>query len=183
MTRWCAPWTKLESIPVPVSRCSTSSRKSVLPPWNPVRYRGSRSSSPGRGLLVFQAKAKLLYDGAELNLPTLHGVVVRRSYASAHPDVRAVFLQAQLDATEFRNEKPLQAARIFADAHLDVRKAAVLSLTRWAGESDARDALGIALKDSDADVRAYASSCGSAYLITARPSRACAHGGESASRA
>ena len=43
-----------------------------------------------------------------------------------------------------------------ADAHLDVRKAAVLSLTRWAGEAAARDALRIALKDSDADVRAYA---------------------------
>jgi HEAT repeat protein len=42
------------------------------------------------------------------------------------------------------------------DAHLDVRKAAVLSLTRWAAEPAARDALGIALKDSDADVRAYA---------------------------
>ena len=42
------------------------------------------------------------------------------------------------------------------DAHLDVRKAAVLSLTRWAGETAARDALGFALNDSDADVRAYA---------------------------
>ncbi|MBZ4561362.1 hypothetical protein, partial [Mycobacterium avium] len=39
---------------------------------------------------------------------------------------------------------------------LDVRKAAVLALTRWAGEPAARDALGIALKDTDADVRAYA---------------------------
>jgi HEAT repeat protein len=47
-------------------------------------------------------------------------------------------------------------ARAVADAHLDVRKAAVLSLTRWAGEPAARDALSIALKDSDADVRAYA---------------------------
>jgi NitT/TauT family transport system substrate-binding protein len=66
------------------------------------------------GLLVFQNKAKLLYDGAELNLPTLHGVVVRRSYASAHPEVLAAFLQAQLDATDFLNEKPLEAARIVA---------------------------------------------------------------------
>ena len=49
------------------------------------------------GLLVFQGKAKLLYDGAELNLPTLHGVVVRRSYATSHPEVLAAFLQAQLD--------------------------------------------------------------------------------------
>ncbi|WP_310785948.1 fumarate reductase/succinate dehydrogenase flavoprotein subunit [Mycobacterium sp. Z3061] len=42
------------------------------------------------------------------------------------------------------------------DAHLDVRKAAVLSLTRLPGEPAIRDALGIALKDTDADVRAYA---------------------------
>ena len=47
-------------------------------------------------------------------------------------------------------------AEALGDAHLDVRKAAVLSLTRWAGEPAARDALSIALKDGDADVRAYA---------------------------
>ncbi|SPM43232.1 ABC transporter substrate-binding protein [Mycobacterium numidiamassiliense] len=68
------------------------------------------------GLLVYQNKAKLLYDGAELNLPTLHGVVVRRSYASAHSEVLAAFLQAQLDATDFLNDKPLEAARIVAQA-------------------------------------------------------------------
>ena len=51
---------------------------------------------------------------------------------------------------------PDVAVPALADAHLDVRKAAVLSLTRWAGEPAARDALGIALKDGDADVRAYA---------------------------
>jgi NitT/TauT family transport system substrate-binding protein len=66
------------------------------------------------GLLVYQGKAKLLYDGAELNMPTLHGVVVRRTYAKAHPEVLAAFLQAQLDATDFLNTKPLQAARIVA---------------------------------------------------------------------
>jgi succinate dehydrogenase/fumarate reductase flavoprotein subunit/HEAT repeat protein len=43
-----------------------------------------------------------------------------------------------------------------SDPHLDVRKAAVLSLTRWTGDPAARDALGVALKDTDADVRAYA---------------------------
>lgn len=49
-----------------------------------------------------------------------------------------------------------QLSEALSDAHLDVRKAAVLSLTRWADDPAARDALGIALKDSDADVRAYA---------------------------
>jgi sulfonate transport system substrate-binding protein len=68
------------------------------------------------GLLVYQDKARLLYDGAELNFPTLHGVVVRRSYAKSHPEVLGAFLQAQLDATDFLNGRPLEAARIVAQA-------------------------------------------------------------------
>jgi succinate dehydrogenase/fumarate reductase flavoprotein subunit/HEAT repeat protein len=48
-------------------------------------------------------------------------------------------------------------SKVLADQHLDVRKAAVLSLTRWASsEPAAREALGVALEDGDADVRAYA---------------------------
>ncbi|ULP45784.1 ABC transporter substrate-binding protein [Mycolicibacter virginiensis] len=67
------------------------------------------------GLLVYQDRARLLYDGAELNYPTLHGVVVRQSYARAHPEVLDAFLQAQLDATDFLKRKPLEAARIVAE--------------------------------------------------------------------
>jgi succinate dehydrogenase/fumarate reductase flavoprotein subunit/HEAT repeat protein len=52
-----------------------------------------------------------------------------------------------------------------ADQHLDVRKAAVLTLTRWAAsEQAARDALGLALEDGDADVRAYARQALAAQL-------------------
>lgn len=50
-------------------------------------------------------------------------------------------------------------SRALSDPHLDVRKAAVLSLTRWASSEDAtlaREALAGALDDGDADVRAYA---------------------------
>ncbi|MDV7352257.1 ABC transporter substrate-binding protein [Rhodococcus sp. NPDC019627] len=67
------------------------------------------------GLLVFQDKAKLLYDGAELNTPTLHGVVVREAYADEHPEVVDAFLRAQLDATHFIRTEPLEAARIVAE--------------------------------------------------------------------
>ncbi|WP_067844084.1 ABC transporter substrate-binding protein [Nocardia lijiangensis] len=67
------------------------------------------------GLLVFQNKAKLLYDGAELNVPTFHGVVARRSYTADHPEVLQAFLAAQLDATKFLNERPFEAARIVAE--------------------------------------------------------------------
>lgn len=48
-------------------------------------------------------------------------------------------------------------SQALSDPHLDVRKAAVLSLTRWASSEDAaREALTGALDDGDADVRAYA---------------------------
>lgn len=67
------------------------------------------------GLLVFQDKAKLLYDGAEGDYPTFHGVVVRRDYAGQHPEVLDAFLQAQLDATEFLNDNPLESAKLVAD--------------------------------------------------------------------
>ncbi|MFJ2839587.1 ABC transporter substrate-binding protein [Nocardia sp. NPDC087230] len=66
------------------------------------------------GLLVQQNKAKLLYDGAELNVPTFHGVVARRAYAADHPEVLQAFLAAQLDATAFLNEKPFEAADLVA---------------------------------------------------------------------
>ncbi|MBF6301076.1 ABC transporter substrate-binding protein [Nocardia amamiensis] len=68
------------------------------------------------GLLVFQNKAKLLYDGAELGVPTFHGVVARRAYAAEHPEVLQAFLAAQLDATQFLRDKPFEAAEIVADA-------------------------------------------------------------------
>lgn len=67
------------------------------------------------GLLVFQNKATLLYDGAQGDYPTFHGVVVRRDYADRHPEVLDAFLQAQLDATDFLNREPLESARIVAE--------------------------------------------------------------------
>lgn len=67
------------------------------------------------GLLAFQNKAKLLYDGAEGAYPTFHGVVVRKDYAGQNPEVLDAFLQAQLDATEFLNENPLESAQLVAD--------------------------------------------------------------------
>jgi succinate dehydrogenase/fumarate reductase flavoprotein subunit/HEAT repeat protein len=47
-------------------------------------------------------------------------------------------------------------SRALIDPHLDVRKAAVLGLTRWVSQAAAHDALLGALDDTDADVRAYA---------------------------
>jgi NitT/TauT family transport system substrate-binding protein len=68
------------------------------------------------GQLVFDNKAKLLYDGASLRLPTLHGVVVRNAYAKAYPEVIKAFLAAQVDATNYLHQHPLAAAKVVAAA-------------------------------------------------------------------
>ncbi|WP_236003985.1 ABC transporter substrate-binding protein [Nonomuraea antri] len=68
------------------------------------------------GLLVFQDKGRLLYDGSALDVPTFHGVVVRQAYAKEHPDVVDAFLKAQIDATRHLHENPLAAAESVAGA-------------------------------------------------------------------
>ncbi|MFZ2241369.1 MAG: ABC transporter substrate-binding protein, partial [Gordonia amarae] len=65
-------------------------------------------------LLVFQNKARLLYDGAELGVPTFHGVVARRAYAADHPEVIEAFLAAQLDANDYLRDHPLESAQTVA---------------------------------------------------------------------
>jgi NitT/TauT family transport system substrate-binding protein len=66
-------------------------------------------------LLAFRDDARLVYDGARLDLPTLHGVVVRDEFAKDHKDVVEAFLEAQLEATDFLHQHPLEASEIVAD--------------------------------------------------------------------
>ncbi|MBD3008002.1 MULTISPECIES: ABC transporter substrate-binding protein [unclassified Streptomyces] len=68
------------------------------------------------GLLAFQGKAKALYDGARLNLPTFHGVTTRKAFADERPAVVQAFLAAQIDATRYLRAHPLDAARKVATA-------------------------------------------------------------------
>ncbi|GAA2795834.1 ABC transporter substrate-binding protein [Saccharopolyspora taberi] len=68
------------------------------------------------GLLVFQGKARPVYDGAELDVPTLHGVVARDEVIEERPEVLDAFLKAQFDATRYLHEDPLRSARQVADA-------------------------------------------------------------------
>ncbi|GAA2423754.1 ABC transporter substrate-binding protein [Streptomyces mauvecolor] len=66
------------------------------------------------GQLAFQGQAKALYDGAELNLPTFHGVTVREKFAKDHPGVLDAFLAAQRRATDYLRTKPVAAAESVA---------------------------------------------------------------------
>ncbi|MEU8434054.1 ABC transporter substrate-binding protein [Streptomyces sp. NPDC029216] len=66
------------------------------------------------GQLAFEGKAKALYDGAELNLPTFHGVTVREKFAAGRPGVLDDFLRAQRRATEYLRSRPVAAAESVA---------------------------------------------------------------------
>ncbi|MFD0023596.1 ABC transporter substrate-binding protein [Streptomyces sp. NPDC058382] len=68
------------------------------------------------GLLAFQGKAKALYDGAELSLPTFHGVTVRQDFAKKRPALVEDFLRAQGRATDYLHEHPVAASESVAKA-------------------------------------------------------------------
>jgi succinate dehydrogenase/fumarate reductase flavoprotein subunit/HEAT repeat protein len=80
---------------------------------------------------------------------------IEMALADSAWQIRQGAARALAGATSAVAVPPLAAA--LTDPHLDVRKAAVLGLSRWvASESSAREALNEALTDGDADVRAYA---------------------------
>ena len=68
------------------------------------------------GLLAFQGKAKALYDGAQLNLPTFHGVTAREDFAKQRPAVLEAFLKSQAQATDYLHDHPVTAAEKVAKA-------------------------------------------------------------------
>ncbi|WP_435192334.1 ABC transporter substrate-binding protein [Streptomyces sp. bgisy126] len=66
------------------------------------------------GLLAFQGRATALYDGAELDLPTFHGVTVRERFAKERPAVLDAFLRAQRRATDELRARPVASAESVA---------------------------------------------------------------------
>ncbi|MET8944676.1 ABC transporter substrate-binding protein [Streptomyces sp. NPDC004542] len=68
------------------------------------------------GLLAYQGKAKALYDGAQLNLATFHGVTAREDFTKERPAVLEAFLKAQAEATDYLDTHPVAAAEKVAKA-------------------------------------------------------------------
>jgi NitT/TauT family transport system substrate-binding protein len=66
---------------------------------------------PWPQLMVFRGQGRLVYDGGANNVPTFHAVVVRQSFAAAHPEVVRAFLEAVRDTTDYLNQHPLAAAQ------------------------------------------------------------------------
>ncbi|WP_067857719.1 ABC transporter substrate-binding protein [Nocardia shimofusensis] len=65
--------------------------------------------------LVYDGKARLLYDGGSAGIPTFHAVVAGQRFATEHPEVVRAFLTAQRKTTDYLNSNPLQAAQRVAE--------------------------------------------------------------------
>jgi NitT/TauT family transport system substrate-binding protein len=65
---------------------------------------------PWPQLVIFRNQGRMLYDGGDNNVPTFHGVVVRKQFADANQDVVAAFMQAMKTTTDYIVANPLPAA-------------------------------------------------------------------------
>lgn len=57
-------------------------------------------------LFPYRGFARKIFDGAQTNVPTLHGIVVRSDFAKEYPEVIVAYLKALLDANNIFREKP-----------------------------------------------------------------------------
>lgn len=64
---------------------------------------------------IHQGFGRKLFDLGDVGVPTFHAVVQRRQFAEQQPEVTEAFLAAQLRATEYIHENPLDAALTVAD--------------------------------------------------------------------
>lgn len=65
---------------------------------------------PWPQLVVYRNQGRLLYDGGDNEVPTFHGVVVRRQFADSRPEVMAAFVRATKATTDYMIANPLKAA-------------------------------------------------------------------------
>lgn len=65
---------------------------------------------PWPQLVIYRNQGRLLYDGGDNEVPTFHGVVVRRQFADSQPEVMAAFMRAMKATTDYITVNPLKAA-------------------------------------------------------------------------
>ena len=64
---------------------------------------------PWSEIMEFRGTGRKIYDGSELAIPYLHGVVVRQDFAEKYPEVVVAFVKAVYDAGKWIDEDPMRA--------------------------------------------------------------------------
>ena len=61
-------------------------------------------------LLPFRGFARKIYDGAETKVPTFHGLVVRKDFATKYPEIVVAYIEAVMAADDWVRKNPQLAA-------------------------------------------------------------------------
>ena len=70
---------------------------------------------PWSEIMEFRGTGRKIFDGSEANVPTFHGIVVREAFASQYPEVVEAVLKATLEAQQWIQDDPMQAATQVAE--------------------------------------------------------------------
>jgi NitT/TauT family transport system substrate-binding protein len=65
---------------------------------------------PWSEIMEFRGTGRKIYDGSEAGAPYLHGLVVRKDFADAHPEIVVAFVKAIVAAGDWVREDPVRAA-------------------------------------------------------------------------
>ncbi len=65
---------------------------------------------PWSEVMEFRGTGRKILDGSEVGIPTFHGTVVSKTFADAYPEIVQGYVNATLEAQEWINKDPLQAA-------------------------------------------------------------------------
>jgi NitT/TauT family transport system substrate-binding protein len=65
---------------------------------------------PWSELMEFRGTGRKIYDGSDAGVPYLHGLVVRKDFADAHPEIVVGFIKAIVAAGDWVREDPARAA-------------------------------------------------------------------------
>ncbi len=71
---------------------------------------GHANFVPFADLLPYRGFARKIFDGAETKVPTFHGVVVRKDFATEHPEVVVAYVKALMEANAWVRGNPTAAA-------------------------------------------------------------------------
>ncbi|MEM8554846.1 MAG: ABC transporter substrate-binding protein, partial [Pseudomonadota bacterium] len=66
--------------------------------------------TPWSEVMEFRGTGRKVFDGSESNIPTFHGTVVAKSFAEEYPEIVDAYVAATLEAQDWLNNDPLNAA-------------------------------------------------------------------------
>ena len=84
-----------------ISSSSIRARRSARPICRSKKIDAHADFVPFAELLPFRGFARKIFDGAETNLPTWHGVVVRTDFAEKYPEVVVAYIKAIIAANKW----------------------------------------------------------------------------------